>query len=143
MKKFSLRLLSVVAIFAVLFSSCTKDSLSKPSSQVSKHSPNDPGPTVLTGSIHAILSSASALRTSIVVTDDNGFKSDEMFADQNGEVTVTDLPEGTYTVTAHAYIPEGHDDQPTDVITDLTITITDVVVVGDQITDLGKIIFGQ
>lgn len=135
-----LRFVGVLSLFAILFSSCTKDSLSKPSGQTStKHSTNDPGPSVNTGAIHALISAPGSLQASLIVTDDNGFTTEEIFADQNGDVTVTDLPEGTYTVTAHAYMP-GATDLPGD-ITDLTITIRDVIVITDQTTDLGKIIF--
>ena len=144
MKNLSLRLLSVVAILAVLFSSCSKDSLSKPSSssQVSKkHSTNDPIPG--TGSVQAVLSSSTALRMSLVaINEDDGTTSSEVFADQNGFVEIDGLAEGPYTIVAHAYVPAPDNNAASDVA-DITITMNSVKVFMDQITDLGTITFGQ
>lgn len=145
MKNFNfLRFVAAFSLFAILFSSCTKDSLSKPqnSGQISQqNSTNDPGPVVTTGSIQANLYSSTALRTSLkAINDDTGFTSEEIFADQDGNVIINELPEGRYTVIAYAYLPDDNPTSPVDV-TVITITITDVMVVVDQITDLGRITF--
>lgn len=142
MKNLSLRLLSLVALLAILFSSCSKDSLSKPSTQTSrKHSTNDAVPT--TGAVQARLASSTAIQMSMVVFDDAGFRSDEVFADQDGFVRITDIPEGTYTVLAHFYTPPT-DPSVGEVTTDPIdniITIQNVTVIADQVTDLGRITY--
>lgn len=140
-----LRFVGVLSLAAILFSSCSKDSLSKPSAQARSNGRNDADipPTVMTGSIQATLQSSNATSTSIIINDDNGYVSEEIFADQNGLVRVDNLPEGTYTVTAHAYIPNSLASSvggATDMI-DVTITVTGVQVVADQVTDLGRISF--
>src|SRR5262249_34433069 len=100
----------------------------------------DPGP-VAPGSIQATLSSSVALRMSLTATDENtGFTSEEIFADENGNVLISDLPEGSYTVTARAYIPADSPTTPVDV-SEVKIVINGVVVVADQITNLGIISF--
>ena len=144
-----LRFVGILSLFAILFSSCSKDSLSKPSTVASKqHSTNDPAPpppTGGTGSIQATLQSSTAVSMSIVVSDDNGFVSEEIFADNNGVVMITDLPEGSYTVTAHAYIPNSQASSvgaASDLI-DVTNVIRGVQVIADQVTDLGTITFPQ
>jgi hypothetical protein len=151
MKKLNfLRFASALSLFAILFSSCTKDSLSKPSSEVSKNhssnsgNTNDPIPG--TGSVQAVLVSSTAYKTSLMaINEDNGTKYPEVFADQNGHVIIDNLEEGFYTIVAQAYIPVANNDpnSSTDNVNILSISTTNVKVVPDQITDLGTITFGQ
>ena len=145
MKNFNfLRFAAVFSIFAILLSSCSKDSLSKPSTQISKQrTTNDPLPIAGTGSIQATISSSTATSTSMIAyNDDDGSASAEVFTDSNGYVIINDLLPGTYTVVAHAYTsPPDPTYATNDLTTDVTITIKNVIVVADQVTDLGKIIF--
>ena len=141
MKNFNfLRFAAVFSIFAILLSSCSKDSLSKTSTQISKQrTTNDPLPIAGTGSIQATISSSTATSTSMIAyNDDDGSASAEVFTDSNGYVIINDLLPGTYTVVAHAYTPT---DPTNDLTTDVTITVRNVIVVADQVTDLGRIVF--
>ena len=92
-----------------------------------------------TGAIEATIYAPSAVSTSLVAyNDEDGSESDEVFADSNGFVIIKGLSEGTYTVVAHAYTPM---DPTNDLTTDVTITITNVIVVPSQSTNLGRILF--
>ena len=144
MKNFNfLRFAVVFAFLGILLGSCTKDRLKDPGTQVSKqNSKNDPVPATTMGSIKANIVATGAACTSLVaINNDNGSVSDEVFTDENGNVILTSLDAGNYTVIAHAYYSVGQDDQPTDTLNDVTITITDVVVTADQVTNLGIITF--
>lgn len=148
MKKINLiRFGAVVSLFAILFSSCTKDSLSKPNSQVqpaSRHitsnmNISDPNPvTIDWAGVRATIVSSS-VRNSLVVKNDN-FTSAETFADQNGNVFISNVPEGAYTAIAHSYTYSFISPGKT-VLTDNTIVINNVKVIDGQITDLGTITF--
>jgi hypothetical protein len=143
MKNFNmLRFAVIFAFLGILFSSCTKDSLTKSGNQASlKNSTNDP--EVTTGSIQASIFATGAVHTSMVVTnDEDGTEYPEVIADENGAVIINDLPEGRYTVVFHAYMPidGGAIGLVTDV-NDVTMTMNGVFVVADQVTDLGKIEF--
>jgi hypothetical protein len=138
-----LRFVGILSLFAILFSSCSKDSLKSPFSQASKKNSTKNDPIPGTGSVQANLTSGTALRMSLVaINEDNGFVSAEVFTDQDGNVTIDNLQEGPYTIVAHAYIPFSDDTAPSDVV-DVTITIPSVKILADQITDLGRIAFEQ
>ena len=75
------------------------------------------------------------------VYDDRGPISAEVFSDPNGYLLIDNLTEGTYTVLARSY-RYNDPNQPDDVTPTIsTITINNVSVVADQVTNLGTISF--
>ena len=138
MKNFNpLRYAATFALFVFLFSSCSKDSLSRPQpgsrNSTSNTTPSDPVPADQTGIIQALVYPPDY--TISLVASNPDYTSAETFADKNGFVEILDVPVGVYTVVAHAYPdPNATTDIP-------DIIINDVKVSAGEITDLGKIVF--
>ena len=132
-----LRFTSALAVLAIVFASCSKDSLSKPQSTVSRHvtsnfKTNDMTPG--TGGIQAIVT-AGDLTVSMTVFNAT-YTSTETFAKpSNGFVQILDIPEGIYTVVFHAYVDDTWDHDLQDIV------VENVKVLDGQITDLGTFSF--
>jgi hypothetical protein len=139
MKKLGIvRLAGGLAIFALLFSSCAKDSLTKPE-LVSKKSkttitPNDPDPNGQVGAIQATVT-GETWPVSMLVYNDT-YNSGEVPANEQGILFLKNIPVGKYIVVIHA--------MPPDDISNIKSVVFDAVpVIADEITDLGDVSFGN
>lgn len=135
MKNFNLlRFAAFCSLFAILLSSCTKDSLKS-----DRDSKNAGNPQINTDNIPSRMGSIQASVTdgttsvSLVVYNDD-YNSGEVFADDQGVILASGIPPGTYTVVAHV-LP----DDEAGVLK--SILFENVTVFADQTTDLGEITF--
>ena len=132
MKKFKFfRFLPVFALLTILFISCTKNGLGK----------NDAGQGTIidlgaTGSVQAriLLNDGTPFPVSMFANNDN-FTSEGLYADEDGYISLTNIPAGVYTITVNP-VDEGTNTRPRTVIQNITIT-------ADQVTDLGTITYDQ
>ena len=137
------RFASALALYALLFSSCSKDSLTKPqqvSNKAKKQWITTDNPTATGGIVTANIQ-PTYIMTSLLVYNDH-WTSTETNADQDGNVSIDGIPEGTYTVVAYAYFPyDATSDREHTTYTIQKLNFVDVEVFDGQITDMGTISF--
>lgn len=114
-----------------LLSSCKKDFLV----QAQPDPDSNLTVTVPKGAVQAriLLNDGNPFPASIIANNDN-FTSEELFADEEGYVSLTNIPEGVYTVTVYPSPDDlGNPRQKT--------VIQNITIIADQVTDIGTITY--